>query len=343
MNQPIHSSHPTDAPGFSHSPGASIIWSEQGDGARPETILRMVLERVEHLQNQLPCEENEQVIQHLHEALHWEQVRNESRAAQGVQGTPEPHVSEIPKFEELPADEQPPPESAPPPPEPQQSEPPPPPPEQAHQPPNPDLEVTEEHTHPLDIAMPNQDGRFIPQAVLRGIEAQGIPYRLWVSTTFSNGEYAAARNHVKDFALQGNSPYILMTDNDLIFPPGAFQAMIMWLEQNPDFGMIAISKHGDPAPGNPNSVVEPGHIDAGPCMFRRDVYEKFTYSNKGGLCECGAMTNTLREDLTRDEHGQVLRIPEDIPRDSVSPDKIGVRCGFLTGWEVQHMRNTRLD
>lgn len=302
MNQSVTSQHPVNNPGFSHSPGATIVWDEMGGtGARPETVLRMVLDRVKHLQSLLPCEENIRIIESLQQALHWEQVRNEARAAQGVQGTLNPHISATETSET-----------------PEESTP-----QQptadvhyVHQPPNPELEVRE-HPHPLDIAIPTQDGRFIPQSVIASIENQGIPYRLWISTKYSNGEYAMARNHTKDLALQGTSPYILMTDNDIVFPNGAFEAMITWLEENPDFGMVAISKHGDPDPGKTEGVIESFHIDAGPCMFRRSVYEKFTYTNKGQRCECGAMSIALRE-----EHN--------------------VRIGFLRGWTVQHMQNTRL-
>ena len=68
----IQSQHPPDAPGFSHAEGATIVWGEDGSGARPETILRMVMERVEYLQSQLPCQENEEILSHLRAAVLWE-------------------------------------------------------------------------------------------------------------------------------------------------------------------------------------------------------------------------------------------------------------------------------
>lgn len=292
MQQQFTSQHSADSPGFARSDGATIIWDEMNGGARPETILQMVVERVQFLQSQLPCEENDHILASLTQALHWEEVRNQRRASQGVQGTLQPHAPQDETPNEADANPN-------------------------HPPPNPEL-VADEHPNPLDIAMPLQDGRYLPQPVLASIEAQGIPYRLWTSTQFSNGEYAAARNHVKTLALQGNAPYILMTDNDLVFPPGAFEAMVMWLEEHSDFGAIALSKHGNPDETSTNQAVEPAHVDAGPVMFRREVLQQFQYSNEGGVCECQAMCNTLR-------------------------DSLGVRIGFLTGWNVQHIHNTRLS
>lgn len=289
--QEFTSRHNIGEPGSSYTTGATIIWDEQNGGARPETILKMVLERVQFLQDQLPCAENELILANLETAIQWEEVRNQRRIEQGVQGTLQSHQSTNDPLES----------NANP----------------NHQSPNSELVATED-SNPLEIAMPMQDGRYLAQAVLASIETQNIPYRLWVSTNFSNREYAAARNHVKDLALQGKAPYILMTDNDLVFPAGAFEAMLSWLDNNRDFGAIAISKNGDPDEANPNQVVEPKHIDAGPVMFRRSILEQFNYSNEGGTCECQAMCNTLR-------------------------DQLGVRIGFLTGFQVQHIRNTRLD
>ena len=74
--------------------GIAIHWDEMGDGARPERVLQLVLSRIETLHTALPCGENEHILQHLKEALRWEEVRNERRRAQGVQGTWQPHREE---------------------------------------------------------------------------------------------------------------------------------------------------------------------------------------------------------------------------------------------------------
>ena len=351
QSKEFKSGHLPGMPGFSHGNGATIVWGEDGSGARPEEILQMVLERVEYLQSVLPCEENTEILNHLRSTLVWEQIRTRRRKEQGVSGSEKAHqsvdnwkeadgvVSEGPPHAEPPHAEHSPDE---PPPEEvhddenlqgevqiqfedaseQVSEPPPehvPPesPQPDHLPPNPDLEM-EDHPHPLDIAMPVQDGRFISQLVLASLDAQCIPYRLWVSTVYSNGEFANARNSVREAALRGTSPYILMTDNDLVFSDGDFRAMVLWLENNPDFGAIAISKHSAPDAQNGEAVIEPPHVDAGPVMFRREVFQQFAYSNKGGTCECAAMCRTLREEMNQ-------------------------RIGFLTGRSVRHIRNTRLD
>jgi len=189
--------------------------------------------------------------------------------------------------------------------------------EHIHEEPPPQSAV-EEHPCPLDIAMPCQDGRYLPQAVLASFERQGIPYRLWMSTTYSNGDFFGARNHVKAMALKGSSPYILMTDNDLVYPDGAFERMIMWLEHHQDFGGIGISKHGIPDPSAVGVVHEPEHVDGGTIMFRRDVLARLDYDNKYGSCECQAMCRAVREVL-------------------------GLRIGRFADMELKHIINTRLD
>ena len=316
MNQQIHSRHSPDSEGVAHSHGATIVWGEDGHGARPETVLRMVLDRVEYLQDILPCDENVEIIASLQQALQWEQIRNDRRSAQGVQGTNAPHRSDDevhtePTVEGDMGEEV----------------------QEEHEPPNPDLADEEEHPHPLDVAIPSQDGRFFAQSVLRSFELQDIPYRLWTSTKYSNGEFALARNNVRVMSLQGTSPYILMSDNDLVFPEGAWRAMIEFLEANRDFAAIAISKHGDPDPSNPGGVVEPGHVDAGPVMFRREVFQHFEYSNIDGRCECGSMCITIRQ-----MHRETFQ-----PIESENDTHLAWRIGFLTGWAVRHIMNTRLD
>ena len=188
--------------------------------------------------------------------------------------------------------------------------------EHVHEPLPPEVAV-EEHPHPLDIAMPCEDGRYLPQAVLAGFEAQGIPYRLWMSTTFSNRDFFGARNHVREFALKGTSPYILMTDNDLVYPPGAWERMITWLESHEDFGAIGISKHGVPDASQVGVVQEPCHIDGGTVMFRREVLEQVTYDRKWGTCECQSMCHAVRE--------------------------LGYRMGRFADMTLLHIVNTRLD
>ena len=82
---------------MSVSDGVNIVWqniSHGKRGARPETIIEIVLERVQYLNEMLPCEENEKVIKHLCEAISWEEMRNLRRKRQGVQGTWQPHKSD---------------------------------------------------------------------------------------------------------------------------------------------------------------------------------------------------------------------------------------------------------
>lgn len=75
--------------------GYSIHWDETSPfGARPESVLEKVYERVVYLQDRLPCDENTHIIHHLQQALHWESVRNKLRSEQEVTGTDTPHESQ---------------------------------------------------------------------------------------------------------------------------------------------------------------------------------------------------------------------------------------------------------
>ena len=66
----------------------------------------------------------------------------------------------------------------------------------------------------IDVIMPVKEGRFIPQEVLDALLAQGIPFRLFVSTRISDGDYPAARNNVKQY---GRSPMVLMRERCIAF------------------------------------------------------------------------------------------------------------------------------
>ena len=65
-----------------------LNWDEATPGGlRPEYVLKLVLNRVLYLQEQVPCRENTEVIYHLRQAILWEEIRNNTRKEQGVQGT----------------------------------------------------------------------------------------------------------------------------------------------------------------------------------------------------------------------------------------------------------------
>lgn len=42
----------------------------------------------------------------------------------------------------------------------------------------------------IDVVMPIEEGQFIPHEVIEGILRQDYPVRLWVSTKYSDGDYA---------------------------------------------------------------------------------------------------------------------------------------------------------
>ena len=66
----------------------NLEWNEaEPDGVRPEYVLKATLNRILYLQEQVPCRENTEVIYHLRQAILWEEIRNNKRREQGVQGT----------------------------------------------------------------------------------------------------------------------------------------------------------------------------------------------------------------------------------------------------------------
>ena len=71
----------------------NINWDQlERNGIRAEDVIKETLDRVKHLNDILPCYENECVIYHLQRAVHWEECRNLRRKAQGVQGTMKRHT-----------------------------------------------------------------------------------------------------------------------------------------------------------------------------------------------------------------------------------------------------------
>lgn len=56
------------------------------DGTTNEEVLRMMIDRMNHLQTTFPCRENVVVIMKLEECLMWLYKRTEDRKARGVEG-----------------------------------------------------------------------------------------------------------------------------------------------------------------------------------------------------------------------------------------------------------------
>jgi hypothetical protein len=83
----------------------------------------------------------------------------------------------------------------------------------------------------IDVVMPVKEGRFIPQDVLTALLAQGIPFRLFISTKVSNGDYPAVRDNIKQY---GRSSMVLMLDNDVVLPEKALYQMICFLKEHPE-------------------------------------------------------------------------------------------------------------
>ena len=164
----------------------------------------------------------------------------------------------------------------------------------------------------LDVLMVCSPDRFIPQLVIDHLLIQNIPMRFFISNCKGDGA-ASARNFVKQMWQsipdKEKSKYTLMTDNDLLMPKNSVQSMITFLNENSDFGAIALHRNE-----TPEQTIEAAHVNAGPVVFRKEVLEQITYHNNDG-CECQGMTNDVKD--------------------------LKHRIGYLGGFQYGHIENTR--
>ena len=162
----------------------------------------------------------------------------------------------------------------------------------------------------LDVLMVCSPDRYIPQLVLDHLLIQNVPMRFFISNVKGDGA-ASARNFVKEMwqPVNEKSKYVLMTDNDLCLPAGSLQAMIDFMDANEDFGAIALHRHEVPT-----EVREEPHVNAGPVLFRSNIFYKIEYHNNDG-CECQGMTNDIK--------------------------KLDHRIGYLDGYKYEHIEETR--
>ena len=130
----------------------------------------------------------------------------------------------------------------------------------------------------VDVLMAIKEGRFIPQKVLAGLASQNMPLRLWASTMVSDGDYAKARNHIKEYAQPGS--YALMLDNDMILPDGILRAMTEFLDAHDDFAAIALQKRTSKPAGfsEPLVIDERDHVDMSCVLFRSDDLLALTFA-----------------------------------------------------------------
>ena len=160
----------------------------------------------------------------------------------------------------------------------------------------------------IPVLIPICPDRFVPEEVLSSILDQGIPVTIYASNAIGNGAYRA-RQYLKDL-VKADPGYVMTTDNDIVLPKGCLIAMLDFMERNPSFAGIAISKNFKPR----EEVVESGHVDAGPVLWRSSVYSQLEYHISDG-CECLGMTKDVRH--------------------------MGYRIGFLGGFRCHHIINTR--
>lgn len=175
----------------------------------------------------------------------------------------------------------------------------------------------------IDVLMPTKEGRFIPQAVLESLLHQNIPFRLWVSTAVSNGDYAKARNNIKQYA--HSQPYALMLDNDVILPEGAIDTMMKFLDTYEDFAAIALKKYDSESGQSPDFLMaeEAEHIDMSCVLFRAEELLALVFSYPSGDfprrqgCECSKACQDIRQS--------------------------GKRIGFIRGLAARHIYDTEIS
>ena len=162
----------------------------------------------------------------------------------------------------------------------------------------------------LDVGIVCSPERFIPQLTIDHLLIQKIPMRFFISNAIGTGA-ADARNFVKSMWKEcpQKSDYFLMTDNDILIPKDSLQDMINFLNNNKEFGAIALHRTE-----TPKEITEISHINAGPVLFRSPAFEQITYHNNDG-CECQGMSNDVR--------------------------KLGHRIGYLPNWQYEHIDRTK--
>jgi len=174
----------------------------------------------------------------------------------------------------------------------------------------------------VDIVMPVEEGRYIPQEVLEGIIEQETPFRLWISTRFSDGQYADARNQVKQY---GESELVLMLDNDIVMPSKGLEQMIEFLHTHPDYGAIGLWKHSNLGQID-ETFLHATHVDMSCVLFRKEILDKIVFvdhnnaekvgrKDLAGQCECANCCYDIRQ--------------------------MGLEIGFLPGVYAQHIHNPK--
>jgi len=165
--------------------------------------------------------------------------------------------------------------------------------------------------------MPVKEGRFIPQEVLDALLAQGIPFRLFVSTKISNGDYPAVRNNIKQY---GCFSMALMLDNDIVLPEKALSQMISFLNEHPEYGAIGLPKQ-DFSRLSDAELLNALHVDMSCVLFRQEALNQLTFrwtppdeDLRSGVCECAQACRDLR--------------------------RMGWKIGFLPGFCAKHIVQT---
>ncbi len=149
----------------------------------------------------------------------------------------------------------------------------------------------------IDIVMPMKEGRYVPQEVLDSLLRQGIPFRLFVSTKVSNGDFPAARNNIKQY---GRSEFVLMLDNDIVLPDGALSKMRDFLQSHAEYAAIGLPKQDFTAMSQ-EWLLHALHVDMSCVLFRGEILEQLTFrwpppdeGAAAGGCECGQACRDLR-------------------------------------------------
>ena len=161
------------------------------------------------------------------------------------------------------------------------------------------------------VLMPCAFDRIIPESVMTSLMRQE-QYMNLIMCNHQNEHAYKGRKYLLEMIskldLEPND-WVLTMDNDIILPPFCIDAMIEFMSKNPDFAGICISKHYEPV-----SVDEARHVDAAPVLYRPNIFKNLKY-RADTHCECLHTVNDLRA--------------------------AGHRIGFLPGFKVDHIRETR--
>lgn len=128
--------------------------------------------------------------------------------------------------------------------------------------------------------------------------------------------------------LDGQTPYVLMLDDEILLPEESLKRMADFLDEHSDFGAIGLCKHRSLNFASDEGFLNAFHVDMSCVLFRKGVLEAITFADThnaqklgrerlAGGCECA---NACHDDGLSGHDGGAAKNP--------------CRTQLIRGWEV---------